>query len=85
MTMSYLTGNTGLAKKLGHRFGALLSAIDKLPSSSDSNPSGVYAKGSSSHSNVMESAPDVSPSTPPCSSHPTGDQDTVMATSCSPH
>ena len=77
--MSYLTGNTGLAKKFGHRFGALLSAINKLSSSFDSNPSGVYTEESSSHSNIMGSTSDASSSTPTHSSGATGDQDTVMA------
>ena len=84
-TMFYLAGNTGLTKKLGNRFGALLSAIDKLPGSSDSNSSGVYAEGSSSRSNIMGSISDVPPSTPPCPSYSAGDQDTVMATPCPPH
>ena len=66
-TVSYLAGNAGLSKKLGHHFDALLSAIDKLPGSSPSDPSSVYAEGSSSHPDVMESTPDV-PSTPPCPS-----------------
>jgi len=38
-TVFYLAGNAGLIKKLGHCFGALLSAIDKLTGSSTSDPS----------------------------------------------
>jgi len=78
-TVSYLAGNAGLTKKLGHRFGALLSAIDKLPGSSTPDPSGVYAEGSSSHPDVAESTPNT-PSTPPRPSTVSRDQDTTMAT-----
>ena len=78
-TVSYLAGNAGLTKKLGHRFGALLSAIDKLPGPSVSDPSSVYAEGSSSCSGVVELTPDA-PSTPPRPSTTSGDQDTTMAT-----
>ena len=78
-TVLDLTGNAGLSKKLGHHFGALLSAIDKLPSLSSSDPSSVYAKGSSSHPNVVESTPDI-PSTPPCPSVVSREQDAAMAT-----
>ena len=80
-TVSYLAGNAGLSKKLGYRFGALLSAIDKLPGLSPSDPSGVYTEGSSSRPDVMESAPDI-PSIPPRPSVPSRDQDSVMATPC---
>ena len=79
-TVSYLAGNAGLSKKLGHCFGALLSAIDKLSGSSPSDPSGVYAEGSSSHPDVAESTPNI-PSTPPRSSVVPREQDAAMATS----
>ena len=78
-TVSYLAGNAGLTKKLGHRFDALLSTIDKLPGPSLSDPSNVYVEGSSSHSGFVKFILDA-PSTP---SHPSttfGDQDTTMAT-----
>ena len=78
-TVSYLASNAGLTKKLGHHFGALLSAIDKLPGLSTSDPSGVYAKGSSSHPDVVECTPNI-PSTRPCPSAASRDQDTTMAT-----
>ena len=78
-TVSYLAGNAGLSKKLGHCFGALLSVINKLPGLSFSDPSGVYAEGSSSCSDVAGFISDV-PSTHPHPSVTSRDQDSIMAT-----
>ena len=78
-TVSYLAGNAGLTKKLGHQFSALLSAIDKLPDSSVSKPSNVYVEGSSSCSGVVKFILNA-PSTPPRPSNTSRDQDTTMAT-----
>ena len=37
-TVSYLAGNAGLTKRLGHRYGALASSIDKLPGTTSAEP-----------------------------------------------
>ena len=83
LTVLYLAGNTGLTKKLGHQFGALLSAIDNLLGSFISNPSSVYAEGFSFNPDVMEFTPDIS-STPSHPSVASRDQDSTMAIPCPP-
>ena len=79
-TVSYLAGNAGLTKWLGHCYGALASSIDKLPGSTSAEPP------RSSSSTLPPAGDSVAPyaaSTTPSQFAPSvSDQDTIMVTPC---